>query len=96
MTNGGKNKHLHIARTVSVSTACTTRCRSTPFQRNVERSAADPDLASLGSQACGDRERGGGGGRRERGLKGSAYFALQILVIIKQEYLTSNSLLFQH
>ena len=57
MTNGGKNKHLHIARTVSVSTACTTRCRSTPFQRNAERSAADLDLASLGSQACEDRER---------------------------------------
>ena len=71
---------------MSVSTACTTRCRSTPFQRNLQRSAADLDLASLGSQACEDRERekrererGGGGGG---GLKGSAHFALQILVLL--------------
>ena len=75
VTDARRDKHLHIARTVSVSTACTTRCRSTPFQRNVQRSAADLDQASLGSQACEDRGGGGGGG-----LKGSAHFALQILV----------------
>ena len=66
--NQCRDKHLHIARTVSVSTACTTRCRSTTFQRNVQRSAADLDQASLGSQACEERERerggGGGGGKR--------------------------------
>ena len=52
------------------------------FSENVQLSAADLDLASLGSQACEERERererereGGGGG-----LKGSAHFALQILV----------------
>ena len=54
------------------------------FSENVQRSAADLDLASLGSQACEERERerereGGGGG-----LKGSAHFALQILVIVEQ------------
>ena len=37
------------------------------FSENVQRSAADPDLASLGSQSCEERERerereGGGGG----------------------------------
>ena len=64
---------------MSVSTACTTRCRSTPFQRNVQRSAADLDQASLGSQACEEREREGGGGG---GVKDSAHFALQILVIM--------------
>ena len=48
---------------------------------NVQLSAADLDLASLGTQAREEREkerereRGGGGG-----LKGSAHFALQILV----------------
>ena len=47
------------------------------FSENVQRSAADLDLASLGSQACEEREREGGGGG---GLKGSAHFALQILV----------------
>ena len=51
------------------------------FSENVQLSAADLDLASLGTQACEERERerereGGGGG-----LKGSAHFALQILVI---------------
>ena len=45
------------------------------FSENVQRSAADLDPASLGSQACEERERGGG-------VKGSAHFALQILVII--------------
>ena len=55
------------------------------FSENVQRSAADLDLASLGSQACEERERerqreGGGGG----GLKGSAHFALQILVVTWQ------------
>ena len=39
---------------------------------------SNQDLASLGSQACEERERGGGGG----GLKGSAHFALQILVYL--------------
>ena len=60
-----------------------------PFSENVHRSAAGPDLGSLGSQACEERERerererekergrGGGGG----GVKGSAHFALQILVL---------------
>ena len=51
------------------------------FSENVQLSAADLDQASLGTQACEEREiereRGGGGG----GLKGSAHFALQILVI---------------
>ena len=55
------------------------------FSENVQRSGADLDPASLGSQACEETE-GGGGGERERGggrevLKGSAHFALQILVI---------------
>ena len=49
------------------------------FSENVQLSAADLDQASLGTQACEERERererGGGGG-----LKGSAHFALQILV----------------
>ena len=57
------------------------------FSENVQRSAADLDLASLGSQACEERERerereGGGGGGEEGGLKGSAHFALQILVTV--------------
>ena len=50
------------------------------FSENVQLSAADLDLASLGTQAFEERERereGGGGG-----LKGSAHFALQILVYI--------------
>ena len=53
------------------------------FSENVQLSAADLDQASLGTQACEERERerererGGGGG-----LKGSAHFALQILVYI--------------
>ena len=42
----------------------------------MQRSAPDLDQASLGSEACEERERGGGGG----GLKGLAHFALQILV----------------
>ena len=58
------------------------------FSENVQRSAADLDLASLGSQACEERERererGGGGGGEEGGLKGSAHFALQILVSLKR------------
>ena len=58
------------------------------FSENVQRSTADLDLASLGFQACEERERereregggsrGGGGGG---GVKGSAHFALQILVV---------------
>ena len=54
------------------------------FSENVQRSAADLDLASLGSQACEERERERErerGGERGGGLKGSAHFALQILVI---------------
>ena len=55
------------------------------FSENLQRSAADLDLASLGSQACEERRErereGGGGGGGEGGLKGSAHFALQILVI---------------
>ena len=47
------------------------------FSENVQRSAADLDPARLGSQACEERERERGGGG---GLKGSAHFALQILV----------------
>ena len=54
------------------------------FSENVQLCAADLDqaLASLGTQACEERERerereskGGGGG-----LKGSAHFALHILL----------------
>ena len=41
------------------------------FSENVQRSAADLDLASLGSQACEERERererGGGGGVKRLG-----------------------------
>ena len=50
------------------------------FSENVQLSAADLDQASLGTQECEEREierEGEGGG----GLKSSAHFALQILVI---------------
>ena len=47
------------------------------FSEKVQPSAADLDLASLGTQACEERERRERGGG---GLKGSAHFALQILV----------------
>ena len=72
------DKHLHER-----SNGVRVNCMHYPmytFSENVQRSAADPDLASLGSQSCEEREReresGGGGGL----LKGSAHFALQILV----------------
>ena len=50
------------------------------FSENVQLSAADLDLASLGSQACEERERERERERGGGGLKGSAHFALQILV----------------
>ena len=63
-----RDKHLHIARTVSVSTACTIPDVDLHLFRNVQLSAADLDLASLGTQACEERERererGGGGVKR--------------------------------
>ena len=59
-------------------------CSMYTFSENVQRSAescsaTDLDQASLGAEACvkGEREREGGGGG---GVKGSAHFALQILV----------------
>ena len=60
-----RDKHLHTARTVSVST-----CMHYPMytiSENVQLSAADLDRASLGTQACEERER-----ERERGGGGLA------------------------
>ena len=50
------------------------------FSENVQLSAADLDQASLGTQACEERERERERERGGGGLKGSAHFALQILV----------------
>ena len=57
---------------VTNTCTCPFQLLALPFQRNVQRSAADLDQASLGSQACEDREKGGGAERerereRERG-----------------------------
>ena len=51
---------------VTNTCTCPFQLLALPFQRNVQRSAADLDQASLGSQACEDREKGGGGAERER------------------------------
>ena len=56
------------------------------FSDNIQRSAPDLDQASLGSEACEDREgerereRGGGGGIKRLGR---AHFSLQILVLVR-------------
>ena len=88
-----RDKRLHIARTVPVPVNCMHHPMYT-FSENIQRSAADLEKASLGSQASEERERereresgggggdGGRGGREREGLKGSAHFALQILVYI--------------
>ena len=62
----------------SVSVNCMHYPMCTGFSENVQRSAADQDLASLISSLWRERERERGGGG---GVKGSAHFALQILVI---------------
>ena len=70
-------------------------CSMYTFSENVQRSAescsaTDLDQASLGAEACvkGEREREGGGG-----VKGSAHFALQILVIYIPIYIMTAATL---